>query len=104
VKALLLTYAAAGAIALTLAAPGTAEATQVHVAVNLGIPVVTQHRVGYRPWVHYRPHRGHHLGHRHGRHYAHDHGRNHRPIHHGRVYGGAPAIKRIDVNPRLQRR
>jgi len=115
VKSLITTIAASGAIALVLAAPAKSEAAQVHVAVNLGVPVVTHH-VGYRSWGGYQSHHRHYrhrhyysghrhgYGHRHRHYYANDHRWHQRPIHNGHVYGRPPAIKRIEVNPRLQRR
>jgi hypothetical protein len=111
VKTLLLAIAATGALGFVLATPARAEAGQVHIAVNLGVPVVAQYHprpVGYyhpyRPVYWYVPPHQHYSGHDHGRRYVRDYRWQNGPIHGGRVYAPAPAIRRIDINPRLQQR
>lgn len=110
-KTLLLTLAATGSIGFALATPGSAEAAQVHFAVNLGVPVVAQYHAqprGYyrpqRPAYRYVPPHRHSYGHRHEHRYARDHRWHHGPIHGGQVYGHVPTIKRIYINPRLRPR
>ena len=110
-KTLLLTIAATGAIGFALAKPENADAAQVLLSVNLGVPVVVQQYplpVGYyRP---YRPAYWYVVPHRHYYRHDYDHGYGgdhrwqHGPIRGGQVYGRAPAIQRIDINPRLQQR
>jgi hypothetical protein len=111
VKTLLLAIAATGAIGLGMTVSARAEAAQVHIAVNLGVPVVTPYRAQPRAYYHpYRPaywfvppHR-YYYGHHHERLYINDVRWQHGPIHGGQVYGRTPVIKRIDINPRLQQR
>jgi hypothetical protein len=110
VKTLLWTIAA-GAVGLGMTLSARAEVAQMHIAVNLGVPVVTQYRaqplVYYQPyWPVYRyvPSHRHDYGHHHEHRNTDDVHWQHGPIHGGQVYGRVPAIKRIDINPRLQQR
>jgi len=111
VKTLLLAIAATGAIGLGMTTSARAEAAQVHITLNLGVPVVTLYRA--QPLVYYHPYRPvyrfvpphrHDYGHHHRYRYTDDVRWQHGPIHGGQVYGRVPAIKRIDINPRLQPR
>lgn len=110
-KTLLLAIAATGTIGFGLAKPASAEASQVRFSVNIGVPVVAHYYPRpvryyhpYRPVYRYVPPHRHYYRHDHGRHTGHDQRWYHGPIHGGQVYGRAPAIKRIDINPRLQQR
>ena len=110
-KTLPLAIAAAGAIGLGMIISARAEAAQVHIAVNLGVPVVTPYRAQprvyyhpYRPVYRFVPPRRYYYGHHHEHRYTHDVRWYYGPIHGGQVYGRTPAIKRIDINPRLRQR